>query len=220
MLQRSTITFLKELHHNNNRPWFEANRSSYDNAKEDFQCLVEQLIREIGKFDENIATLEVKNCVFRQYRDVRFSKNKRPYKNNMGAYFNLGGRKINTAGYYIHIEPGRSFVAGGLYDPESSLLAKLRQEIDYNLDDWKRILNNRSFKKNFPSGLNKDNMISRPPKGYDIENPAIDYLKLKSFTVSTLIPDNALFQLTLKAYLPGCFKSLKPMLDFLNHALA
>jgi uncharacterized protein (TIGR02453 family) len=150
MLQSSTVNFLKSLSDNNNRPWFEANRGRYENAKEDFQNLVQSLIKGIGKFDPDIAQLEVKNCVFRQYRDVRFAKDKRPYKNNMGAYFNIGGKKINTAGYYLHVEPGKSFVAGGLYEPEAPMLAKVRQEIDYNLEDWKKILSNKTFQKYFP----------------------------------------------------------------------
>ncbi len=219
MLQPSTLSFLKLLNLNNNRPWFEANRSSYENAKEDFHQLVQSLITGIGKFDADIAQLAVKNCVFRQYRDVRFAKDKRPYKNNMGAYFNAGGKKINTAGYYLHIEPGKSFVAGGLYEPEVSMLAKVRQEIDYNLDDWKKILNATAFKKNFPGGLSKENMISRPPKGYDAENPALEYLKHKSFTVATPLSEDMLLQPSLKPLLFGSYKTLKPMLDFLNHSI-
>lgn len=218
MLQPSTLRFLKTLTSNNNRPWFEANRGSYENAKEDFHQLVQDLITGLGKFDPDIAQLEVKNCVFRQYRDVRFAKDKRPYKNNMGAYFNIGGKKINTAGYYLHIEPGRSFVAGGLYEPEALMLAKVRQEIDYNLDEWKKILNNKAFKKYFPSGLSKDNMISRPPKGYYADNPALEYLKRKSFTVANPLSDEMLFQPSIKSLLLQSFKSLKPMLDFLNVA--
>ncbi|MEO7263784.1 MAG: DUF2461 domain-containing protein [Ferruginibacter sp.] len=219
MLQYSTISFLKLLNINNNRPWFETNRSSYENAKEDFLQLVQSLITGIGKFDADIAQLAVKNCVFRQYRDVRFAKDKRPYKNNMGAYFNAGGKKINTAGYYLHIEPGKSFVAGGLYEPEASMLAKVRQEIDYNLADWTKILNATAFKKKFPGGLSKENMISRPPKGYDADNPALEYLKHKSFTVTTPLSDDMLFQPSLKPLLLGSFKTLKPFLDFLNHSI-
>lgn len=219
MLQPSTLRFLKTLNNNNNRPWFEANRSSYENAKEDFHQLVQALITGIGKFDPEIGLLEVKNCVFRQYRDVRFAKDKRPYKNNMGAYFNVGGKKINTAGYYLHIEPGKSFVAGGLYEPDSPMLAKVRQEIDYNLDEWNKILTNKGFKKHFPAGLSTDNMISRPPKGYDADNPALEFLKRKSFTVATSLSDEMLFQSSFNTLLLGSFKSLKPMLDFLNHAI-
>lgn len=218
MLHSSTISFLSILNDNNNRPWFEANRSSYENAKEDFYRLVDELINGIGKFDKDIAILAIKDCVFRQYRDVRFSKDKRPYKNNMGAYFNAGGKKINSAGYYLHIEPGKSFVAGGLYQPEAALLSKVRQEIDYNLPEWKKILNATAFKKNFSSGLTKDNMISRPPKGYDVDNPALEYLKHKCFTVANHLPDKALFQPSLKTIILNSFRSIKPMLDFLNRS--
>ena len=218
MLHTSTLSYLKLLNQNNNRPWFEDHRSDYENAKNDFNLLVQQLINGIGKFDKDIANLSIKDCVFRQYRDVRFAKDKRPYKNNMGAYFNAGGKKLNTAGYYLHIEPGKSFVAGGLYQPEAPLLATVRQEIDYNLDEWKKILNTKTFEKYFPAGLGNQNMITRPPKGYNNDNLALEYLKHKSFTVTQFLPDEVLLVPGLNALLLNSFRSLKPMLDFLNRA--
>ncbi len=139
MLQPSTLKFLTGLQKNNNKAWFEKNRNAYEEAKADFLAMVEKLIPGIAGFDPTIADQLAKNCTFRINRDVRFSKNKSPYKNNMAAYFNKAGKKGNGAGYYLHIEPGKSFAAAGIWQPEPADLAKIRQEIDYNINDWKKI---------------------------------------------------------------------------------
>jgi len=215
----NTLKFLTALEKNNTRPWFEENRSMYESTKLEFENIVGELIKGISEFDKDIAELQVKNCTFRQYRDVRFSKDKRPYKINMGAYFNKGGKKINTAGYYFHLEPGKSIVAGGLWMPERDHLSRVRQEIDYNYPDWKKILNKAEFKKSFPDGVSMDNGLIRPPKKYDGENPAIKYLKLKSFIARKPINDSELKSATLVKYLVMDLKTLKPFVDFLNRAI-
>lgn len=219
MLQKSTILFLKELKINNNKPWFEKNRSRFENAKKNFNDLAEDLIAGIGKFDPVISALRAKETTFRQNRDIRFSKDKRPYKNNMSAYFNPGGKKINTPGYYLHIEPGKSMVAGGLYEPGPAAIAKVRQEIDYNLDEWNKIISAKDFKKKFPNGLNKVYILKRPPKGYENDDPAIEFLKLKSFTVARHLADEELYSPSLKHQLLLSFKSIQPMLIFLQRAI-
>ena len=132
MLQPATLTFLKGLKKNNNKPWFDANRKKYEASKADFISFVDNTISAITKFDPAVSSLKAKDCIFRINRDIRFSKDKSPYKSNMGAYINPGGKKINTPGYYFHCEPGQSFAAGGLYIPEPGVLAKIRQEIDYS----------------------------------------------------------------------------------------
>ena len=145
MLQLTTIQFLKELQKNNNKPWFDANRSLYEAAKTDMQNLVAALVPAIAKFDEPIGNLAVKDCTFRINRDVRFSKNKSPYKTNMAAYFSHGGKKAVLAGYYFHCEPGgKSYAAGGFYTPPAKELLKIRQEIDYNFDEWKKVTGNKN----------------------------------------------------------------------------
>src|SRR4051812_33971226 len=128
MIKKDTLDFLNDIRSNNNKPWMEKNRERFESAKENFEMLVNDTILNLGRLDEDIALLRVKDCIFRQHRDIRFSKDKRPYKHHMGAYFNRGTKKINTAGYYIHIEPGKSIVAGGLYEPVAEALAKVRQE--------------------------------------------------------------------------------------------
>jgi uncharacterized protein (TIGR02453 family) len=219
MLQSATIRFLKDLQDNNNKPWFDAHRQVYENAKADLQSMVGQLIPAIASFDEPIGALQVKECTFRINRDVRFSKNKSPYKNNMAAYFSRGGKKASVAGYYFHCEPGKSYAAGGFYSPMPAELAKIRQEIDYNFDEWKKIMDNKTFKKNFPNGVDGIESLQRPPKGYDEANPAIHYLKMKHFIVSKPITDAELQSKTLVKDVAKIFQTMKPMLDFLNLAV-
>ncbi|HLO80078.1 MAG TPA: DUF2461 domain-containing protein, partial [Chitinophagaceae bacterium] len=125
------LSFLKKLKKNNNKPWFDANRHLYVEAKVEFEDFVSSLITSYGKHDPAIAHLLPKDCIFRINRDVRFSKDKSPYKNNFGASITSGGKKSPFAGYYVHIEPGAGFVGGGLWQPMPDMLAKVRQEIDY-----------------------------------------------------------------------------------------
>ena len=219
MLQPSTLKFLKDLEKNNNKAWFDAHRPQYETARADFYALVEKLIPAIARFDEPIGRLLVKQCVFRINRDVRFSKNKAPYKSNMACYFNQAGKNGLGAGYYLHIEPGKSFAAGGIWVPEPSVLAGIRQEIDYNFADWKKIIENKKFKKTFIEGLRSNEKLVRPPKGYDENNPAIEYLKMKSFIVSNPFADVDLQDKKFVDEVANTFKSIKPLIDFLNTAL-
>lgn len=218
MLQPSTLKFLKDLKKNNNKAWFDANRKQYENAKMDFAALVDAIINATAKFDSTVATLKAKDCMFRINRDVRFSKDKSPYKSNMGAYMNPGGKKANTPGYYFHCEPGQSFAAGGLYVPAPDVLAKVRQEIDYNFEEWKKIVDNKTFKKHFGK-VDGIEMLSRPPKGYTADNPALEFLKMKSFIVSRPLTDADLLHKNLVKEITRSFELLKPMTDFLNHAM-
>jgi uncharacterized protein (TIGR02453 family) len=219
MLQVSTLKFLKDIKKNNNKPWFEKNKDLYLGAKEDIEHLVGLVIGGFGKIDPEIAALDPAACTYRIYRDVRFSKDKTPYKINMGAYLNKGGKKMPTAGYYMHFEPGRSMAGGGLWMPMAPELNKVRQEIDYSLTEWNSILTARAFKKNFPEGLEKDEQLSRPPKGYDEENPAIEYLKLKSFIVTRSFTDAEVQSKSFLKELLKTFESMQDFVDFQNRAM-
>jgi uncharacterized protein (TIGR02453 family) len=220
MFQPATLAFLTGLAANNNKPWFDANRTAYDTARADFLNLVTDTIAGLGQVDPVIAeaNLAAKSCVFRINRDVRFSKDKSPYKSNFSAWFNTGGKQSAAAGYYLHLQPGGSFVAGGMYMPEPATLAKLRQEIDYDLPGFERMLNQPAFTTYF-AGLSRESVLSRPPKGYNADNPAIEYLKLKSFTASHAIPDKHLTQKKLVDEVIGAFAGLQPLVAFLNRAL-
>ncbi len=220
MLQSSTINFLSELKQNNHKEWFEKNRKRYEAAKEDHLKLVGAVLAGVSKHDSSISTLEAKNCVFRINRDVRFSKDKSPYKTNLGAGFGKGGKKMILAGYYLHCEPGGSFIAGGMWMPPAPELKKIRQEIDYCFEEFDQIVKSKSF-VNILGSLEKSNdmVLSRPPKGYEESNPAIEYLKLKSFIASSPITN---LELTSKELVPKIVEvcaALQPLINFINKAL-
>lgn len=221
MLQPRTLHFLSSLKVNNNKAWFDENRATYEAARADFIQLVAALIEGLSAIDPAIAEtpLQPKSCIFRINRDVRFSANKSPYKTNFGAWLNAGGKKLDSAGYYLNLEPGGSFVAGGLYMPDPAVLATIRQEIDYNLPDFEAILTQPAFVQHF-GALNRDEALQRPPKGYTPDNPAIEYLKLKSVTASHSLPDNALTQPSLTRHILDTFAGLQPLVTFLNRAIS
>ncbi|WP_338876737.1 DUF2461 domain-containing protein [Spirosoma sp. SC4-14] len=221
MLQTTTLTFLNDLKANNTKAWFDANRTAYEAARADFIQFVGKLIDGLNEQDPAIAEtpLQPKSCIFRINRDVRFSANKSPYKTNFGAWFNKGGKKLESAGYYFNLEPGKCFVAGGMYMPEAAVLTAIRQEIDYNAEEFERLLTQPSFTKHF-NGLSRGEALQRPPKGYAADNPAIEYLKLKSFTASYNLPDSALTKPTLAKQVLDGFAALQPLVAFLNRAVS
>lgn len=220
MLQSSSLQFLKGLKKNNNKPWFDAHRAAYETAKKDFEGFIQTLLQKHGAKDNTIATLEAKKCLFRINRDVRFSKDKSPYKTNMGASMTAGGKKSPLAGYYFHMEPGKSFVGGGLYMPMPDQLAKVRQEIDYNFEEFKKIVGSKKFKEVFGELDTSEGLqLSRVPKGYEAENPAADFLRLKSFIAFTEITDADLTSKDLTKKALKAMETIQPLLEFLNRGL-
>jgi uncharacterized protein (TIGR02453 family) len=220
MLQNFTIKFLKDLKKNNNKAWFDNNRKAYENAKSDFAAFVQQLIEKQGKKDKSITTLSAKDCMFRINRDIRFSKDKSPYKTNFGAFINKGGKKSNLAGYYFHFEPGQSFLGGGLYMPMPEDLRKVRQEIDYNFDHFKKLIGSKKFKSVYGDlDRSEEYVLSRVPKGYEPDNPAAEYLKLKSFVAIVNVKDADLTSKELLKKSLGAFDALQPVIEFLNAAV-
>ena len=218
MIDLSTIQFLTSLKKNNNKEWFDENRQRYAAAKDNYLEFVEEVLGKMKKIDASLADLEPKQCVFRINRDVRFSKNKDPYKTNMGASFSKGGKKVQCAGYYFHLEPGASFIGGGFWMPMGPELNKIRQEIDYDFETFNKIINRKKFKTSFES-LNESEKLTRPPKGYEAENPAIELLKLKSFIVMTAINDKELTGKELASKVVDQFETTMPLVDFLNKAV-
>jgi uncharacterized protein (TIGR02453 family) len=221
MIQAATLSFLTDLKANNNKIWFDENRTAYETARKDFIQFVTKLIDGLGSIDPDIAAtpLQAKSCIFRINRDVRFSANKSPYKTNFGAWFNKGGKKLEAAGYYVNLEPGNCFVAGGMYMPEAATLAAIRQEIDYNVEEFTSLLSNPGFTSLF-NGLSRSDALQRPPKGYAADNPAIDYIKLKSFTASFVVPDATLTSPALEKKVLEGFAALQPLVAFLNRSIA
>jgi uncharacterized protein (TIGR02453 family) len=217
MLQPSTLKFLKDLAKNNNKPWFEKNKKTYESAKVDFENFVTAVLEKLGKSEPAFKELKAKDCIFRIYRDVRFSKDKSPYKSNFGASFSKGGKKHMAAGYYLHVEPGKTFLGGGMWMPEPDMLKKIRQEVDYNFKDFQKIVNSAAFKKTFGK-LSEEDKLKKVPKGYTDDNPAVEYLKLKSFVAGSKADDKDLMDKTAVTKVTGVFSTMKPLIDFLNEA--
>ena len=207
MINKATLDFLSKLSKNNNRDWFEKNRPAYEAAKLNFKEFIDDLLVATSKFDPAIKHLEAKNCVFRINRDVRFSNDKSPYKNNFGATISPGGKKSFSAGYYIQIQPGASFIAGGMWQPESPQLNAIRQEIDYNSEEFKKIIGANEFKK-YLGKLSDEDKLKTAPKGYEKTHPEIELLKYKSYiTVHDLKNSEVLSQ----GFLKHCGKVMKAM---------
>lgn len=211
------IQFLSRLKENNNREWFNENKNEFEKAKNEFEIFVNSLIKEISLFENNLSGLEAKKTIFRIYRDVRFSKDKTPYKKSFGSYIAPGGRKSIFAGYYLHIEPGGSFLAGGMHSPSSENLAKIRQEILYNIDEYKSIINNKDFKINFENI--RGEKLKRPPKGFPGDFPDIELLKHKEYIVIHNLNDDLIVNDNFLDYSRKIFENMKPLNDFLNRAL-
>lgn len=218
MITRETINFLKELKKNNSKEWFDNNRTKYLTAKENYLDFVTEVLHNLKSIDPTLQDIQPKNCVFRINRDVRFSANKNPYKTNFGASFSKGGKKIACAGYYFHLEPGECFIGGGYWMPMAEDLNKIRQEIDYNFDEFNKIINTKTFISAFGALDNKEKLV-RPPKGYEKDNPALELLKLKNFIVMASIGDNELQDKKLIPKVISYFKAMKPLVDFLNRAI-
>ena len=214
------LKFLKDLARHNDREWFEKNKAVYLEAKANFEDFLEALHGSLVKIDDSLGGLNPRKLGFRIYRDVRFSKDKRPYKVNMGAGFSPHGEMEQEPGFYIHLEPGnKSFIAGGLYMPNPENLAKIRQEIDYHPDKFLKILQGREFRKYF-DGLADWDRLKTAPKGYPKDHPHIDLLKNKSFVVSHPFTDADVTDKNFIKKVTAVCKPIKTMNDFLGEAMA
>jgi uncharacterized protein (TIGR02453 family) len=211
------LEFLKKLEKNNHKEWFDAHKKEYDALRKEWISFIQTVITGAATFDPDIAHLEAKNCIFRINRDVRFSKDKSPYKTNFGASMSKGGKKSEMCGYYIHLQPGECFIAGGAYAPMPEKLAAIRQEIDYNHEEFKKIVSSKSFREHF--GSLSGEQLSRPPKGYEADNPAIGFLKHKSFLAYKKISDKEAMSDAFEKEILKIFRAVKPLNDFLNTAI-
>lgn len=218
MFSKNSINFLNELRENNNKEWFENNRKAYDNLRNELIQFSSEIIKEISKWDDGYANLDPKKCLFRINRDVRFSKDKSPYKTNMGAWFSKGGKDWVLSGYYFHLEPDKSFIAAGSYEPMPEQLKLIRQEIDYNLEEFQSILNKKEFKTCY--GNMSGRGLKTIPKGYDKDNPAIDYLRFKDFIVTKNLAQESLMSENLTALCVSSFKAASGFNNFLDRAVS
>lgn len=215
---KNVFPFLKQLKNHNNKDWFDANKEKYLVAKEEFEEFIDLVIIGIKKFDKKIDdSITAKKSTFRIYKDVRFSKDKTPYKTNMGASMNPGGKKSTTAGYYLHCEPGNCFVAGGVWMPEPATLNAIRQEIDYNPKPLQKIMGSASFKKYF-KGFDDEGKLKSAPKGFDKDHPLIDLLKNRHFIVSHNLSDKQMLDANAIKHISEIFKAMHPLMEYLRTA--
>lgn len=221
MLQPATLKFLKDLKKNNNKPWFDKNRKVYEAAKADFAAFIQKVIDLHARKDSSIKNLTAKDCLFRINRDIRFAKDKSPYKTNFGASINAKGKSAwDSAGYYFHLEPGGCFTGGGIYMPPGDALKKVRQEIDYNFADFKKLIASKKFKSVYGDlDKSKEFLLSRVPKEYEPDNPAAEYLRLKSYIAMIPISDKDLTSKDLVKKTVAAFESLQPMIEFINKSI-
>jgi uncharacterized protein (TIGR02453 family) len=217
---QSCINFIGNLAKNNNREWFEANRKHYEAAKKSLELVTDDLISEIRHFDPSLGILKAKECTFRIFRDIRFSHDKTPYKTNMGTYIARGGIKSIYAGYYLHLQPGdQSFASGGIYMPPGDNLKAIRQEIFYNVDEFKKILNHKDFKQAFKGLDFMGDEIKKAPQGYDPAWPDINLLKFKNYFASSPIKDSDFNSKIAREKIVTAFIAVRPLVAFINRAL-
>jgi len=220
MLSKDSLQFIEDLKNNNNRDWFLDNKKRYDVFKKDYHQLVADFLDAMKPLDPSLEMLEVKNCTFRINRDIRFSKDKSPYKSHLGVWLSSGTKGQNRAGYYVHIEKGASFIAGGFYAPEAEDLKKIRKEIAYFYEDLEEILNEKNFKKEFGDfDRNEKSILKNGPKGYEKDHPAIETLKLKSFETSQPFDISEVGKKDFVSKMSKKLILLKPLNEFINRAL-
>lgn len=219
MLKKDTLDFLKELKQHNTREWFTENKKWYDRARADFEILVGEVIRVIASFDPEIGMLQPKKCIFRIYRDVRFSSDKSPYKTHFGAVFQPS-KGERTSGYYLHVDPEESFISCGHYMLPPDQLKKVRRGIYEDFGMFEEIINEKRFKKEFGDLYRDEDVLQRVPNGFDKNHPAAEYLKLKHFYVYKPLATDMLLGDRLVPYVAEMFELMHPLSMFLNDLLA
>jgi uncharacterized protein (TIGR02453 family) len=220
MVQKSTLEFLEELKENNHKPWFDENRKRYETVKADYISAAGHILAIMKKHDESLDILDAKDCTFRINKDIRFSKDKSPYKTHLGIALHPYGKKMQLAAYYIHIEKDQAFLGGGLWHPDASALKKVRKEIDFFHDEFFKIIQAPSFKKIYGDlDIEEGQKTTRPPKGYEADHPAIEYLKLKSFTTTVKLSNKQLTDPKAWEQVTEILKALTPLVAFINRGL-
>ncbi|PZX56736.1 DUF2461 domain-containing protein [Algoriphagus chordae] len=214
---RPYLPFLAALAEHNSKEWMDANKKWYLETRAEFLKDVGQLLKGIGEWEPAMLVFQPKECVFRQNRDIRFSANKAPYKSNFGAYFSPKGKKSEGPGYYLQIQPDNSFLAGGIWMPQSETLKKIRKEIDYSGAELAKIESNPHFKSLF--GQINGEKLKTSPRDYEADHEFIDYLRLKSFTVSSKISDRDIESRNFINLALDGFQKMRPLQEFLSRAI-
>lgn len=215
------LSFLSRLKSNNNRDWFNSHKEEYHSAKNEFEKLCSDLIFRMSEFDEEIGKVNLKECFFRIYRDIRFSPDKTPYKTHFGAYMAYpGGRKSPRAGYYLHLEPGgKSFFSAGVWSPQPLVLHALRRTIYEHYDEFNELRNEADFQKFFKNSFYEEDKLKKIPAGFpaDFEDPEI--LKLKHYLVSRDFTEKELADKNFPDFTADLAKQAFPFVQFLNYAI-
>jgi uncharacterized protein (TIGR02453 family) len=221
MIENKTLNFLKKLNSNNSKEWLEKNRSDYNFAKNNILTMTQSLIEQVSNFDSGIekVDLDPKKCITRLNRDLRFSKDKTPYKTDYYIILNPKGKNSSSAFYYVHIEPNNCFVGGGVYNPQPNELKKIRNKINNSFVEWHTIISNQEFRKKFPTGIHNSGKLLRSPKEFDDNNPAIEFLKMKGFYTQENITDKEMQSNLVLEKIIDYFKYVKPLVDYLNDAI-
>lgn len=214
---KKVLEFLTDLSQNNNKDWFHANRSRYEESRDTMLFVTEILINEVRKFDSEIPVMAPKDCMFRIFRDVRFSNDKRPYKTNFGIFIAKGGRKSMHAGYYLHIEPGSSFVGGGIYMPPAEPLKAIRNYLASYGDEFLELINNKDFQSTYPEM--HDHRLKTAPKGFPKDHPYIDLLRYQSVVFSTDLKNKLITSDKFIEFVVNAFQTLQPVNEVINHVL-
>ena len=210
-ISKSNFQFLKDIANNNNRDWFAANKDRYQAAHADSKAFIAELGNQMEKID-NIERVKL----FRIYRDVRFSKNKTPYKNNWGIGLNRATALLR-GGYYINIEPGNSFIAGGFWNPNSADLKRIRMELASDAKPLRKIINSAKFKKTF--GQLSGDGVKSAPRGFDKEHPDIDLIRMKQFLVYKTVPNKMVLSKDFMKEITTTFKAMHPFFDYMSDVL-
>jgi len=211
------LQFLRELDLHNQREWFESNRSRYDKTRKDFLDITAWLIDEIRKFDPEVPLLQPKDCMFRIFRDVRFSNDKRPFKTNYGSYIARGGRKSGFAGYYLHIQPGEYFLSGGIYMPSAEHLSAIRQEIYYHPEEYIQITENKLFKSVFDQHY--FDPLKTAPKGFPKDWEHIGLIRNRSYGFGCSLTEEELLSGSFREKCLQSYQLLLPLNHFFNRAI-
>ncbi len=215
----SVITFLKDLDQNNNRDWFNENKKRYQVALDRFRELAGSLIEGISQYDPSIANLEARDAIFRIYKDIRFSKDKTPYKTHFGCWMAKGGRKSTDAGYYFHLEPGKSFMAAGVWMPPKEQLNLIRQEIMFNPKAYLEVINDPRLQKDYERGGQED-MLKKGPAGFPKDFELLEEIKYKHYIFSRQYRDAEILQSGFAAKVVEDCRGLLPLVNYLNHAMS
>ena len=212
----SGLAFLKTLKNNNNRDWFNANKDTFLEEQHGIEIFADALLQALNAHD-SIETASGKKSLHRIYRDTRFSNNKTPYKTNWSGSFRRATH-LRRGGYYYHIEPGNSFIAGGFWGPSPQDLKRIRDDISFDAAPLRKIIKSKLFISTF--GKLQGEQLKTTPQGFEAENEAIDLLRFKQFLVIRKFANNEVLAETFLEEAGKTFKNMRPFFDYMSEVLA